>query len=97
MQETGPNRKALRSALVGLLAAALVIGVVAFGGSLVSALRGDGLQASQSARSAFAVPRPATTTTLKAPRIARTPSTSTTQITYRVVQLSSVDGESQED
>jgi len=98
MKHSTPNTKAIRSALVGLATAALVISIAVYGSTLSAALRGDGLQASRAARSAFATPPVNPPTVLKAPRVARTPSTqTTTQIAYRVAELRSDDGESQED
>jgi hypothetical protein len=98
MTTANPTAKAIRSALVGILAAALVIGAVTTGGSLMATLRGSDLQASQAARSAFAVPPSNSPSVLKAPRVARTASSQpTTSITYRVAELGSVERDSQED
>ena len=95
---TNPNLKAIRSALVGLVAAALIIGAVVYGGTLVSALRGSDLQASRAARSAFALPISNSPSVLKAPRVARTTSPQpTTSITYRVAEPRSDESTSKED
>jgi hypothetical protein len=98
MKNSTPNTKAIRSALVGLATAALVISIAVYGGTLTAALRGDGLQASQAARNSFALATSTTPTVLKAPRVTRTqPTQTTTQVAYRIAEPRSDDGESQED
>ena len=98
MTNPNPNLKAIRSALVGLVAATLIIGAVVYGGTLVSALRGSDLQASRAARSAFALPISNSPSVLKAPRVARTASPQpTTSITYRVAEPRSDESTSKED
>ncbi len=90
MKISTPDAKAVRSALVGLAAGALVVGGVLYGGTLAGALQGEGLQASQSARAGFAVAAPATAQVLLTPRGARPATTTTTTttipVTYRVAE-----------
>jgi hypothetical protein len=97
MQHINPTTKAIRSALVGLATAAVVIGAVVYGGTVTAALRGDSLQASYAARASFAQPAVAPPSVLTV-RTPRTPiAQPITPITYRVAELTSDDGESQED
>ena len=55
MTNSTPNTKALLSAIIGLLAAALIVGTISFGPALGQSLQGQDLATSAQAREGFVV------------------------------------------
>ena len=55
MTNSTPNTKALLSAIIGLLAAALIVGTIGFGPALGQSLQGQDLATSAQAREGFVV------------------------------------------
>ena len=55
MTNSTPNSKALLSAIIGLVAAALIVGTISFGPALGQSLQGQDLASSAQAREGFVV------------------------------------------
>ena len=81
MTNSTPNTKALLSAIIGLLAAALIVGTISFGPALGQSLQGQDLATSAQAREGFVVAEASTkasTTALNKTPAATTTTTTTT-------------------
>ena len=76
MTNSTPNTKALLSAIIGLLAAALIVGTISFGPALGQSLQGQDLATSAQAREGFVVAE--TSTKASTAALNKTPAATTT-------------------
>ena len=76
MTNSTPNTKALLSAIIGLLAAALIVGTISFGPALGQSLLGQDLATSAQAREGFVVAEASTKASTTA--LNKTPAATTT-------------------
>lgn len=79
MTNSTPNTKALLSAIIGLLAAALIVGTISFGPALGQSLQGQDLATSAQAREGFVVAEASTKASTAA--LNKTPAATTTTTT----------------
>ncbi|MCX6412597.1 MAG: hypothetical protein NTZ81_09660 [Actinobacteria bacterium] len=95
MTNSTPNTKALLSAIIGLVAAALIVGAISFGPTLGQSLQGQGLAASSQAREGFVVSKPSSAATTNLARLATTtpPTASTVAANYTVAAVTGEPGD----
>jgi hypothetical protein len=97
MTKNTPNTKALLSAIIGLVAAALIVGAINFGPALGQSLQGEDLAASSQARESFVVTKSSSspTTNVTARPAATTPLTAS--VVAANTTLAAVTGEPGDD
>jgi len=92
MTKSTLNSKALQSATIGFLAAALVVGAITLGPGISHAIHGDALAASSKARTSFAVAKAdAKVAPLAATNVSK--SSPVAGSTYAVATMSTVVGD----
>ena len=92
MTKSTLNSKALQSATIGFLAAALVVGAITLGPGISHAIHGDALAASSNARTSFAVAKAdAKVAPLKATKLSTTSPVAGS--TYAVATMGTVVGD----
>ena len=78
MTNSTPNSKALLSAIIGLVAAALIVGTISFGPALGQSLQGQDLASSAQAREGFVVAEASSKASTKA--LTTPPANATTNV-----------------
>lgn len=96
MTNSTPNTKALLSAIIGLVAAALIVGAISFGPTLGQSLQGQDLAASSQARESFVVTKSSSSATANVAArqtVATPPTASVVAANYTVAAVTGEPGD----